>query len=52
MQLMEDFEEVMQDMKQVGKEKHTKHEKMIKKVKQSYKKNSHAIYKNLAKGLK
>jgi len=27
-------------MKQVGKEKHIKHQKMIKKVKQAYKKNS------------
>jgi len=45
MQLMEDFEEVMQDMKKVGKEKHIKHDKMIKKVKASYKRNSHVIYK-------
>jgi len=39
-------------MKQVGKEKHTKHQKMIKKVKQAYKKNSPAIYKNLSHKIK
>lgn len=46
MQLMEDFEEVMQEMKRVGKAKHTKHEKMIKKVKASYKKNAPLIFKH------